>query len=150
MCSSEDPASYAPVSMPISSSMRLQMTFSDGTARDFSTDRRAVFSIVTVSLQDSNPLCNHLCLVCVACTSPLRGVTCDSHMNPTTGVSGLNIWTLVPQHLVAATSSCRPHHSIVHIAPPCSCCLVRLDCMLGVSCTTVTLPLCYRAPTTVQ
>ena len=37
--------------MPTSSSLLLQMTFSDGTVRDFSKDGRAVFDILTVSLE---------------------------------------------------------------------------------------------------
>lgn len=49
-CSSGDPATSPPLSLPTTSSLSLQMAFSDGTVRDFSTDSRAVFTVLTVRL----------------------------------------------------------------------------------------------------
>ena len=48
---SGDPATYSPLNLPISSTLTLQMRFSDGSVRDFSTDSRAVFTVTSVSVR---------------------------------------------------------------------------------------------------
>ena len=53
-CRSTDPATYAPLNLATVSSLSLQMQFSDGSVRDFSSDSRAVFTVASVS---SAPSC---------------------------------------------------------------------------------------------
>ncbi len=49
-CRAGDPATYAPLSVATTSTLNVTMSFSDGTVKDFSSDSRAVFTFIPVSL----------------------------------------------------------------------------------------------------